>query len=797
MKPLFFTTIQSVVIAFLAITLPFGLAQANNEETPGLVGKTTSQANNQDIEDLLAEADEKGTVCVIVELDVRIRPEGTIKNPQVVEQQRQKIAKAQEKVLGDLKGFNVQTVKRFKTMQFMAMEVDASALKTLHDVPEVLNISKDTLLSPFLSESTETVGAVSAWNQGYSGKGQTIAILDTGVDKNHPFLKGKVVAEACFSTTAQSITTSVCPNGALKAEGDGTAAPCRDVFGCHHGTHVAGIAAGNQPNIAGVAKDAKIIAVQVFTKVNDSAICSKGNLPTPCVLTSTSDYGLGLEYVYMKRRQFNIAAVNLSLGGGHFIENCDSKVSGERLMVKLAVDNLFSAKIATIAAAGNSGIIDDGQLGNPQIALGISFPACLSKVISVGNTEKAPGTIVDQVNITSQSAGMLDLLAPGTDIISSVPGSGQFEKLTGTSMSAPHVAGAWAVLKSNMPNATVSEILSVLKKTGKPVFDSFKEFIVVPRIQIDDALAVQRDKTDLVVDFGPGRGIFGRMNNNNWVRIHQLSAKNIVSANLDINVQEDLVIDFGKEHGIWILFNNKTWNKLHKLTSKNMLIVDLDSTGQDDLVIDFGKGRGIWAWFNNQKWLQLDTKTSNNMFTVDFDSTGADDLIADFGEQGFSVILDNAGNLWTKMDSLKSKNMLSADIDHNGQLDLVIDFGKSRGIEVQFNDGTKKQLHRLTSKHMLIADVDNNGHDDLVIDFGTAGAGGIWAWLNNRNWLSLHSLTSKNIRTADVDNNGHDDLVIDFSTAGKGGIWAYFNNQKWLQLHSLTSNNLIAAKIGR
>ena len=119
-----------------------------------------------------------------------------------------------------------------------------------------------------LAYSVPHIGGTTAWNSGYSGAGQAVAVLDTGVEKNHPLLAGKVVSEACYSSNyPQYGVTSVCPGGVTESTASGSGAPCTGIDSCSHGTHVAGIVAGkNGPSNApaGVAKDANIIAMQVF-----------------------------------------------------------------------------------------------------------------------------------------------------------------------------------------------------------------------------------------------------------------------------------------------------------------------------------------------------------------------------------------------------------------------------------------------------------------------------------------------------------------------------------------------------
>ncbi|MXZ36022.1 MAG: S8 family serine peptidase [Acidobacteria bacterium] len=125
--------------------------------------------------------------------------------------------------------------------------------------------------------------------------------------------------------------------------------------------------------------------------------------------------------------------------------------------------------------------------GNKRSSTVIYFPSCISSVISVGSTDTgADETTADEVSVFSNSSPLLDLLAPGRGIATSVPGEG-FGRFNGTSFSVPHVAGAWAVLKSKAPNASVPDLLSALKSTGGPVLDPRNQ-LIKPRIQVDAAL---------------------------------------------------------------------------------------------------------------------------------------------------------------------------------------------------------------------------------------------------------------------------------------------------------------------
>src|SRR6267143_7219010 len=150
-----------------------------------------------------------------------------------------------------------------------------------------------------------------------------VALVDTGVEVTHPFLAGKVVEEACYSSSVSGRSVTVCPNGQSQQTGPGAGVTC-PLSVCWHGTHVAGIAAGNGGSagvvFSGVAKGAQIMAVQVFSKFTNASDC--GGSP-PCALAWTSDIIAGLERVYSLRGARNLSSANLSIGGGSYTAPCD------------------------------------------------------------------------------------------------------------------------------------------------------------------------------------------------------------------------------------------------------------------------------------------------------------------------------------------------------------------------------------------------------------------------------------------------------------------------------------------
>jgi hypothetical protein len=383
--------------------------------------------------------------------------------------QQAMIQAAQSQVLRHLSG-QYSTTARFRYMPALALTVDATAFRGLQESALVVSVEPDRISTVSLFESAGVIGASTGWNMGYDGRGWTVAILDTGVQKTHPFLTGRVVSEACYANLGMTNTTSFCPGGGAASTEVGSGMNCPPtISGCDHGTHVAGIAAGKNGtttvglttySFSGVARNATIIAMQVFQGMP----CS-GNPSVTCIGAVTSSWLQGLERVYELRDTYHIAAVNLSLGSDLYATTCNDAA------VQAAVNNLRSVGIATVVAAGNNSAKDQ-----------ISFPACIPNVISVGSATKR-----DEVAADSNASSFMSLWAPGVSITSSVLDN--FVPKSGTSMAAPQVAGMWAVLKQQTPSASVDDILSLINNTGLAVRDYRSGGTVTKqRGQLDNAL---------------------------------------------------------------------------------------------------------------------------------------------------------------------------------------------------------------------------------------------------------------------------------------------------------------------
>jgi subtilisin len=433
----------------------------DSQGSPALAGK--EQFATIDLRDATAPASEfdrfqaaarrDGRVRVIAGLRIAFKPEGALAAGRR-DDQRRGIEDATASVRHALRGTPHRVIHTYRSVPYIALELSEAALARLESTGAVASLERDALSSPTLAQSTRIVEATESKGLGRAGTGQVVAILDTGVAKTHPFLQhspgvSKVLSEACYSANGD------CPGSVTASTATGSGVNCTyAASGCRHGTHVAGIAAGKGSSFSGVASAARLISIQVFSRFTGGSCAGAGE--DPCALSFTSDQLAGLDRVFALRNTFHIAAANMSLGGGNFTSNCDADSR------KAAIDNLRSAGIATVISSGNDGFTN-----------AVGAPACISTAVTVGSTNDS-----DTVSLFSNSSTLVDFFAPGEGITSSVPqgtgpGGSDFDTFNGTSMAAPHVAGAWAIAKQVRPTATVSAVESALNATGKPITDSF------------------------------------------------------------------------------------------------------------------------------------------------------------------------------------------------------------------------------------------------------------------------------------------------------------------------------------
>lgn len=293
-----------------------------------------------------------------------------------------------------------------------------------------MNESNVKLLSGYaivenLAEEVTTnivnIGAADLWKYGYTGKGVVVAILDTGCNSHHLDLNDRIIAGHNFTNDFQ-----------------GDATIYDDLNG--HGTHVAGIIAAslNHFGIVGVAPDVSLLILKVLDAQGNGSINS---------VVKAIDYAVN----WKGPNNESVDIISMSLGVATLNEN-----------LHLAVKNAISANIAVVVAAGNEG---DGSLNTDEY----SYPAGFDEVIAVGAVNKN-----NEVEKFTNSNKEVDLYAPGVDIRSTYIND-EFIELSGTSMAAPHVTGALALLINKYESLTKakpteSQLFNYLMKHTTKVF---------------------------------------------------------------------------------------------------------------------------------------------------------------------------------------------------------------------------------------------------------------------------------------------------------------------------------------
>ena len=324
----------------------------------------------------------------------------------------------------------VRIVHRYQIVPILSAWANDDGLAALAELPDVAEVVLDRLEQPSLDRSTRLINAHLVWPAS-TGTGRLVAVLDTGTDGLHPFVSTRVPYEACFRKDSK------CPGLVPQKTGSGAARN----MARGHGMHVAGIAAGGNASwggvqLRGVAPGAGIIAINVFTPGG----------------SYVGDQVKALEYVaQLKQANVRVVAANLSLGDGVTYQSACDQAEKDR---KPIIDKLLAMGVATVVAAGNRALPD-----------AVSAPGCITSAVTVSSV-----TNLDRINAANSRSALTDYMAPGEAIMSSLP-HGVYGDQSGTSMAAPHVSGAIALLSAAVPQATLPQILAALSKTGKPLYE--------------------------------------------------------------------------------------------------------------------------------------------------------------------------------------------------------------------------------------------------------------------------------------------------------------------------------------
>ncbi|MEM2960761.1 MAG: S8 family serine peptidase, partial [Candidatus Bathyarchaeia archaeon] len=263
---------------------------------------------------------------------------------------------------------------KYKLIDAIAISLPESVIEKLKEKPWIKRISLDREVHALLDVSVPTINAQNVWNYGYDGSGIKVAICDTGIDKNHPDLKGKVVAEKKFLSSIWGIFEGTEDNNG-------------------HGTHCAGIVAGTGAASGGKYKGVAPGALLINAKCLD--MFGSGYL---------SDVIAAIEW------SVNMGAdvISLSIGAAG---PCDGTCDLCR-----ACDKAVEAGVVVVVAAGNSG--PDSKT--------ITCPGNARNVITVGATDDHGTTSTTDDTIAEWSSrgptadGRVkpDVVAPGVNIMS-------------------------------------------------------------------------------------------------------------------------------------------------------------------------------------------------------------------------------------------------------------------------------------------------------------------------------------------------------------------------------------------
>lgn len=395
---------------------------------------------------------------------------------------RQKIAVAA--ALNDVKpsliAAQVESYRTFSTLPFLSATVTQDQLLALiaDDSVQSVHLVKRERRNPGAAASVLgsvidraqganallSIDIADAWAAGHDGDGYAVAIIDGGFNVGHPMLAGRTVGAACFSNDFDPTTINQCPSGQTPEIGVGAASKCpAGSDRCGHGTHVASLAVGNDGVNFGVARAANLVPIDVFSVVTDASDCSPN--PAPCELTDSLAVLNALDYINENAEALSIAAVNISVGGTPRDGFCDDDPR------KPVIDMLRQKGVAVAISAGNNGVT--GQ---------ITSPACISSALAVGATND--GTAVA---FFSNFASTLDFMAPGVSVRGAAGSGSGFGLRSGTSMAAPQVAGAWAVMRSAFPDGEIDAIETALKTSGVGV-TRLDSGVTVPKIRVARAI---------------------------------------------------------------------------------------------------------------------------------------------------------------------------------------------------------------------------------------------------------------------------------------------------------------------
>ena len=387
---------------------------------------------------LLVEAEEeerrnKITVNIVHKEKLKVdSKETTKKDPtKILRELDSRFEQIQAPIKDKLREINgVDEPKKSVLSNSVVIDLTPSQIESISEMKEVKVITLEALdRVTCLDESVDIIEVPSVWRDlGKTGKGTKIAVIDTGVDKNHPDLRNKVVDEVNLTGHRPGVPPD------------------------YHGTHVAGIIASNDPLYRGVAYDAEIINIKVMTN---------GGFGSPYWVVD------GIEEAI--RREANILSMSL---GWSQIQHWWICYDADCVLCR-AADTAVDIGCHVVVAAGNYGNANKILGGTTRHLSNITCPGNARNVITVAAIDKrkrpwyfssrGPGT----AKLGSGSRLIKpDISAPGVAIFSTII-DGHYAFESGTSMATPHVTGTIALLLEQDPMQSPQQVKTLLKRTTK------------------------------------------------------------------------------------------------------------------------------------------------------------------------------------------------------------------------------------------------------------------------------------------------------------------------------------------
>ncbi len=601
------------------------------------------------------------------------------------------------------------------------------------------------------------IKAIPAWDITVGSAQVTIAVLDTGVDINHPDLKDNIwtnfkeVVDNGIDDDENGYTDDVHGWDFLTNSKDvlpKVVEPYSKV-GVNHGTVVAGIAAArghNGEGIAGVTWNSKIMPLRVL----DSA-----------GLGATDKVAEAIDYAVKQGAQI----INLSFVG-----------HGRSLTLENAIKRAYEAGVLVVAAAGNE--VSNGlDLG---IEANLSYPVCHDG--PNGENWVLGVSSVDNDNVltsfSNYGSRCVDLVAPGVRLFSTTFYQnnsyefGDYYQLgfTGTSVSAPQVAGALALIKAIKPNLSIMQMQEIILnsahnvdnqnpnykgKLGKGLLDVYAAVSAA----VTETPTTQFDRKKILTAAGVGGGPHVKVLEQNNLKEEFFAFDNkfrgglsLASGDLDNDGKKEIVVGLGKGTYPWVKIFSENGNLEEQSMIYNqnfrggleVAVGDTDADGVLEIITGPGTGGGpdikVFDYQGHIKgsFMAFDKKFRGGVFVAagDVNGDGRDEIIVApmSGFEPWVKIFDQQGNLLTSFLAFDVKfrqgvRIAAGDVNGDGRDEIIVGAGKSDTPQVRIFNFKGELLSNFLAfdkkfrggVFVAAGDINGDSKDEIITGAGVSG----------------------------------------------------------------------------